>query len=111
MILTLMRFHPWSEVPEFAVVSAVRHPHLWTNENDFAIVDDYATVIDDIPVHDRPAWNFPVMFSIEYPITYIPISQTIPWASSEVRILPSTSHEWRQVSPTTVVQQRSDFSV
>ena len=54
MILTLMRFHPWSEVPEFTVVSSICHPHLWTNENDFAIVNDYATVVDNVFVHDRP---------------------------------------------------------
>ena len=54
MILTLMRFHPWSEVPEFTVVSSICHPHLWTNMKDLAVIDDDTAVVDHVFVDDRP---------------------------------------------------------
>lgn len=46
--------HPRSEPSEFAVVAVVRHPHLWANEQNLAVVDDDPAVVDHILVCDGP---------------------------------------------------------
>lgn len=62
-------------------------------------MNDYAAVIDDIFVNDRPIDNSSAIYEQIRLNTYMPISQTMPIASSDERILASTSHEWSTVSP------------
>ena len=95
MILDLAMLHPRREPAEFPVVAVVRHPHLRTDEKNLTIVDDYTAVVDHIFVHYRPTNG---IFS-DNPIwhghreTNIPMSQTIPYASGDLRISARTSHE------------------
>lgn len=54
MVFHLSMFCPGREPTQFAVVAIICHPHLGSDEKDFAIVYDYATVIDDVLVSDWP---------------------------------------------------------
>ena len=46
--------HPWREVSKFSIVSVVSKPHLGSDEGNLSIIDNHATVVDDILVYDWP---------------------------------------------------------
>lgn len=60
-------------------------------------MNDDTAIIDDILVNNGPRNH--QRYGLNLTNTYMPMSQTIPIASSEERILARTSHEWSTVSP------------
>lgn len=47
--------HPRCEPAELAVVAVVGEPHLRADEQDASVVNDDATIVDDVAVNDGPA--------------------------------------------------------
>ena len=100
MVLRGPVLHPRREPPELAVVAVVRHPHLWANEQNLTVVDDDPAVVDHILVSDGPARTMSVVaLGRCNTVTNMQMSHRMPLASSDSRILASTSHECRAVSP------------
>ena len=54
MIFPLTMFLPWREKSQFTIIAVISKPHLWSNHEDFLVVNDDSTVIDDVLVSDRP---------------------------------------------------------
>jgi len=46
--------HPGGKVSEFTIISVVREPHLWPNEEDLLVVNDDAAVVNNVLVDDGP---------------------------------------------------------
>lgn len=80
------------------VVPIVGHPHLRSNEEDSAIVDNHSAVVRYILVQYWPNYQLR-SYEVWNSFTYIPISQMIPCASSHCKILARTSQECKTVSP------------
>lgn len=36
------------------IIAIIRHPHLWPDEENFAVVDDHSAIVRDVLVQDRP---------------------------------------------------------
>ena len=45
---------PRRKVAHFTIVAVVCEPHLWPDEQNLAVVDDEAAVVDDILVYHGP---------------------------------------------------------
>lgn len=54
MVFNLSVFGPGREPTEFAVVPVICHPHLRSDEEDLAIMYNYAAVVDDVLVSNWP---------------------------------------------------------
>lgn len=54
VVLILAMLHPWREIPQFAIVSVVGHPHLRTNKEDLLVVDYHTAIIDYVFVDNGP---------------------------------------------------------
>ena len=54
VIFYLPMLLPRCKVSQFSIVPIIRHPHLWTNMKDLAVIDDDTAVVDHIFVDDRP---------------------------------------------------------
>lgn len=54
MILALAVLCPWGKVPHFSIIPVVRKPHLRSNKENFSVINNNATVIDNILVDDGP---------------------------------------------------------
>ena len=54
MGLDLTMLHPRCEVSQLSVVAVVRHPHFRPDVKNLVVVNDDATVVDDILVHHGP---------------------------------------------------------
>jgi hypothetical protein len=93
-------FCPRSEVSELTIISVIGKPHLWAYEQDLPVVCNDTTVINHVLVYN---WPFVGVFSKTpakgQQAAHMPISQTMSMDASEVKILASTSQEWRTVSP------------
>ena len=48
------RSSPRRKPPQFAIIAIVSHPHLGSDEQDLAIVDDKTAVVKDVFVHHWP---------------------------------------------------------
>ena len=57
MVFPLAMLFPRSEMAELAVVAVVGQPHLGSNEDNLAIVNNDTAVVPDILVDDRPGRN------------------------------------------------------
>ena len=54
MVLPLAVLHPRREIAQLAIIPVVREPHLRPDEQDLAVVDDHAAVVDHVLVYHRP---------------------------------------------------------
>jgi len=54
VVFPLLMLHPRGKVSKFTIVSVVREPHLWPNEQNLLVVDDDAAVVNDVLVDDGP---------------------------------------------------------
>ena len=54
VVLNLTMLHPRSEVAHLPVVTVIGQPHLRANMQDLVVVNDYATVVDNVLMHDWP---------------------------------------------------------
>lgn len=54
MILGDSMLAPRREPTQFSIVAVIGHPHLWPNQQDLAIEDDDATVVEDILMYYWP---------------------------------------------------------
>ena len=54
VVLPLAMFLPRCEVAHLTIVAIVCKPHLWSNQEDFTVVDDDATVVIDVLVDNGP---------------------------------------------------------
>ena len=81
------------------IVAVIGHPHFRSDHHDLAIKDDHPAIIRAALVDDRPGVKYPLREIPPSATAYIPISQTMPLASSLCKISPSTSQECRIVSP------------
>ena len=55
MVLNLTVLHPRREPSQLTIVSVIRQPHLWADEQNFSVVNDNPAIVDYILVCDRPA--------------------------------------------------------
>lgn len=46
--------HPRREISQLAIISVIGHPHLRSNKENFTIVNNNATVVNDALVGNRP---------------------------------------------------------
>lgn len=81
------------------VVAIIRQPHLGSDEENLAIVDDDSTIVRNILVRNRPTHQLGRGRQRGDGVTHIPMSQTISCSSSSCNTFASTSHECNIVSP------------
>ena len=99
MILDLSMLLPWSEIAHFPVVSIISKPHLGSYQKNFVIMNNNTAVVYDVLVHDRPKSTLRRMLSVYSGMIYMPMSQSMPSASSDSKIFARTSQECKVVSP------------
>jgi hypothetical protein len=92
MVFPLAMLFPRREMTELAVVAIIGQPHLGSNEENLAIMDNDTAIVPDILVDDRPGRD---MSRTRLPnkLACIPISHTIPTVASDDNILASTCQE------------------
>jgi len=54
MLLGCTVFSPWGEPSQLPVVAIVCHKHLWSDQENLAILNNDPAVVLDILVHNRP---------------------------------------------------------
>ncbi len=54
MVLSLTMLLPWCEVTHFPIITVIGEPHLWTDQDDFAVVNNDTTIVVDVLVNNGP---------------------------------------------------------
>ncbi len=93
MVFPLAMLFPRRKVTELAVVTIIGQPHLGSNEENLAIMDNDTAIVPDILVDDRPGRDMSRTTRQPNKLACIPISHTIPTVASDDNILASTCQE------------------
>ena len=93
MIFPLAMFFPRGEMTELAVVTVIGQPHLGSNEENLAIMNNDTAIVPDVLVDNRPRRNISKATRQPGKLARIPMSHMIPTVASDVNILASTSQE------------------
>ncbi len=54
MVLSLTMLLPRCEVTHFPIITVIGEPHLWTDQDDFAVVNNDTTIVVDVLVNNGP---------------------------------------------------------
>jgi hypothetical protein len=93
MVFPLAMFFPRGEMTELAVVAVIGQPHLGSNEDNLAIMNNDTAVVPDILVDNGPGRNISRTTRQPDKLARIPMSHTIPTVASDDNTLASTSQE------------------